>query len=328
MRRSVTIGVLLCGALSLCSLHGYAEPTSSNKALATELFDNAEKLMASSDYAAACPKYRESQRLDPELGTQLHLADCYEKAGKTASAWAAFKDATEVAAKRGDPREQAARDHATALEAKLSRLTINVRDPTTPGLEVRLDGEAIGRAAWGLGAPVNPGSHKIEASATGRKPWSTTVNVSANAAKETVTVPQLKEDPQAPVAAAPAAMAPAAPPVQTPRHDQGAAQGGTQRTIGVVVAGAGVVGLAVGGVLGLGAKSKFDEASSHCDGDACDPTGIALRHEAVGRGNTATIVFGIGAAALVAGGVIWLTAPNGTTEVGLGPAGATMRGRF
>ena len=39
-------------------------------------YDDAEKLMAAHDYAAACPKYAESQQRDPQLGTLLHLADC------------------------------------------------------------------------------------------------------------------------------------------------------------------------------------------------------------------------------------------------------------
>jgi len=35
-----------------------------------------------------------------------------------------------------------------------------------PGLEVSLDGQALGRAAWGVAAPIDPGTHALAAIAT------------------------------------------------------------------------------------------------------------------------------------------------------------------
>jgi tetratricopeptide (TPR) repeat protein len=141
----------LCALFVLYSLPAHAAPSSTDKAMATQLYDDAETLMQSKDFAGACPKYAESQRLDPQLGVLLHLADCYEKAGKTASAWASFKDAIEVAARRNasgvnEPRERIARDRAEALAAKLSRITIKVTKPDLVGLEVTQDGQVVGRA--------------------------------------------------------------------------------------------------------------------------------------------------------------------------------------
>ncbi len=356
MRRFDVVKVLAAGALMLSAAQARAEPTASEKAMAIQLFDDAHKQMAAGNYAVACQKYRDSQRLDPQLGTLLHLAECYEKSGKTASAWASFMDAIEVADKRGDPRAKPAREHATALRARLSMLTINVTSPMAPGIEVRLDGESLERAAWGLPEPVDPGSHKILANAPGRRPWANTVNVGANAAKVAVTVPELlappaeqpktAAPPPTPKRASPAAKAPPAapskappvaparpsssplPPPDTPPDEMKTNRGGTQRTIGVVVTALGAAGLAAGGVLGLTAKSKFNDAFSHCDGNQCDATGLALRHEAVSRGNLATIVVGVGAGVLAVGSIIWLAAPHGTTEVGLGPATVSVRGRF
>src|SRR5258708_3003465 len=122
--------------------------------MATQLDDDADKEFGKGNFASACSKYAESQRFDPQLGTLLHLADCYEKAGKTASAWASFKEAIEVASRKNaagqnEPREKTARARAAALDGKLSRLAVTVAGADTLGLEVQQDGQVIGRALWG-----------------------------------------------------------------------------------------------------------------------------------------------------------------------------------
>src|SRR5512139_1741852 len=60
-----------------------ARAQASDKAAAEALFDEGRKLMAEGKYAAACAKLEASQKLDAGVGTQLNLADCYEKSGKT-----------------------------------------------------------------------------------------------------------------------------------------------------------------------------------------------------------------------------------------------------
>src|SRR5579871_3417882 len=95
-----------------------------DKAAAEAAFDEGKKLMAAHAYAEACPKLAESQRLDPGIGTMLGLADCYEKNGQTASAWAEFREAAGVAARKQDRRESLARENATRLEPLLTRLVI------------------------------------------------------------------------------------------------------------------------------------------------------------------------------------------------------------
>src|SRR2546421_315839 len=89
VRASIAVA---CGALSIAAFEGPARADASlaDKAAAQTLFDEGRKLMAAGKYAEACPKLAESQKLDPGVGTQFHLADCYEKIGQTASAWAGF----------------------------------------------------------------------------------------------------------------------------------------------------------------------------------------------------------------------------------------------
>src|SRR5262249_56762420 len=61
-----------------------------DEAAAESLFKAGTELVKAGDYAAACPKFAESQKQSPALGTLLALGDCYKRAGKTASALAAL----------------------------------------------------------------------------------------------------------------------------------------------------------------------------------------------------------------------------------------------
>jgi hypothetical protein len=62
--------------------------------------------------------------------------------------------------------------------------------------------------------------------------------------------------------------------------------------------------------LAIAAKGRFDDASTYCNGDRCDRQGMDIRADAVSRANVATVIFGVGLAAIVGGGALWLTAPK------------------
>jgi Tfp pilus assembly protein PilF len=107
--------------LSVLASHDVAaqEPVASDsdRATAQVLFTEARDLMKDEKYAEACNKFRESQRLDPQIGTQLNLALCYEKLGKWASAWVNYVDAASRAQKAGqEERLKIAQDRATEIE--------------------------------------------------------------------------------------------------------------------------------------------------------------------------------------------------------------------
>jgi hypothetical protein len=185
------------------ALFGAAHPASAGvaaerSAAAQVLFDQAMDLLESGRVAEACPKLEESQRLDPGMGTQFRLAECYEKLGKSASAWALYLEVAEAARGAGQSeREAVARQRANALAPRLSRLTLVVPPQLgrVSGLEIRQDGVVLGRTAWGTAVPVDPGERTITVSAPGKRGWQTRVRAGDRAEALEVRVPVLEDAP-------------------------------------------------------------------------------------------------------------------------------------
>ncbi len=198
-------------ALCLLLPHAARAQTETKAAVAEALYRQARDLMSAGNYEKACPKFAESQRLDPATGTLLNLAACHEKQGRLASAWLEYSDAA-VAARRDqrEDRVEYAQGRAASLEPKLSRLTLLLAaDADEPELSIELDGASVGRAAIGAPTPVDPGGHTVRASAPGKAPWSQSIQIGAEADQQSLSIPKLEIAPPQPV------LAPA-PPVATP----------------------------------------------------------------------------------------------------------------
>ena len=274
--------------------------------------------MAAGKFREACPKLEASQRLDPAVGTALNLADCYEHTGRTASAWMEFREAASAARESGSAeREEEARRRAIALEPRLSYLVITRKDPE---IHVVQDGKALDDAVLGTPIPVDPGNHSVEASAPGRAKWSTTVQVSQEGMRLAVDIPEL-----APLAEGEKTKAASAPAAKN--------SGSTQRTIAIVVGGAGVVAIGLGTFFGIKASSTWDTAKSRCTDypRGCGDDGVSLGKDANGQANVATAMFIVGGVALASAATLWFTAPSthkGEVAVGAGLSGLTIRGRF
>jgi serine/threonine-protein kinase len=283
-----------------------------NSAAVEALFDEGKKLEAAGNYAEACPKFLASYNLEHRVGTLLNMADCYEKAGLTASAWARFVEARTMALRAGQTdRADFATQHAAALEGKLAKLTI-VGPTAVTGLKVTRDGAPVDAATFGIALPIDPGDHAVEATAPGKSPWKKSVHVGTEAGQQTIEVPSLEDLPvTTPTPGTTSGATQVAPPEQPPPEKKGL---GTRAIIGIAIAGAGVVAAGVGGVFGILALSNKSQSDAYCgvggDANACYPPGVQPRRDAVSDGNIATILLGSGAALAAGGIVVWLTAPS------------------
>jgi hypothetical protein len=299
---------LLVASTMVVTVHGSARAQDAASRVAGEvLFDEGRALVKAGNLDEACPKFAESQRMAPAVGTLLNLGDCYEKTHRIASAWAAFREGAELASHAGqDERATYARDRASKLVARLARLKVEVpEEAKAQSLEVRRGDHVLNAAEWGVAVPVDEGTLEIRATAQGKKAWSTQVAV-AEAESKSVSVPPLVDEEKAP----PPPVAAPEPGSAAPAADADAHKGSGQRALGLAAAGVGLVGIVVGSVAGLSAKSKNDDALTHCTGNLCDQTGLSLTHDAKSAASLSTIAFIVGAGMIAGGAALWLTAPR------------------
>ncbi|WP_437924549.1 hypothetical protein WMF37_36835 [Sorangium sp. So ce291] len=334
--------------LSLSAGVARAEPSADQAAAAEALFREGRELVAKGKLAEACPKFAASQRLDPGYGTQWNLADCLERLGRSASAWAAFREAADMASRAGQAdREAKATRRAADLEPKLERLSVAVSAPAD-GLVVRRNGAVLDAGAWGAALPVDPGKHRVEATAPGKKPFSVEAQTAGPGKVVTVEVPPLEDDPAAAAAAAPpqrggaAEPGPAAPPAPAAGDGDGGA--GTRRTLSFVAGGVGVAGVVTGSIFGLVASSRWNRAQDeHCrTRTLCDDQGVALVDDARRAAALSNVGFIVGGIGLAAGVALFVTSLGGderlpreqparivvTPAVGLAGGGLELQGRF
>lgn len=343
MRTALTRPLMLRVLLMLCCLSCmfgssrlHAQLLPGDKAAAQGLLEEARRLVDQRHYATACTKLEESHALDPAAGTLLTLADCYEKTGRTASAWSTFRETAAAARRVSDTeRERIARERAKDLQASLSYLTVI----TWKGqdIEVARDGRRIDSALVGTAIPVDPGSHQILASAPGKRSWSTKVNVRERSDRVTVSVPILAEDPTA----ASAAPAYDRETINTRTDDypmpEASGGGGVQRAFAIVAAALGVAGVATGTVFGLKAGSTMDEAKAQCSGTGfkypnnCSDSSVRLSEDAVQSGQISTVGFIAGGAGIATFALLWLTAPSSSdssVSLAVAPLALDLKGRF
>lgn len=327
--------VLTAGVLASAPDARAADPSEGGSAAAESLFQEARKLMDGKRFAEACPKLVASHKLAPAVGTLLNLADCYERAGQLASAWARFHEAIALAQRLGRPdREKTAKDRAEKLEPRLIRLSIVAPEKD---VEVKLDGNVLDAAVLGSAVPIDAGKHSIEATAKGKKPFSTTIDVSDRTRSPSVEIPALDPDPSASASGTGADEGNGGN--GTEPNDRPPSDGSTQRYISYALMGVGVVGVGVGAFFGLRTSSKWSEAQTHCTGVECDRDGVVLATEAKNAGTVSTISFIAGGLLLAGGAALFFTTPKGppkptsaiaprNVRVGVGLGSVVVGGSF
>ncbi|MCX5741235.1 MAG: tetratricopeptide repeat protein [Proteobacteria bacterium] len=290
MRSTHSIAVLLTVAM-------IGEAAGDAKTEADRLFDEGVALREQGKLPEACAKFAAAMKKDERaIGTLLNLALCAEKDGRTATAVKLFTEARDRAGEQDLQAQQtAAAEHLATLGPLVPHLTIKLARPL-PGMKILVDDQVVAPDAL-VGLSLDPGARTINVSAPGRLPFATTVTLQPSSA-QTIDVPELAT-------------------VVVVKS--------SKRTIGKIatIGGAVVLGTSVG--LAMYAKRTWDtQFEAHvdaggnsyvpCHGDVCDAGGQQGTERARTFGTLATVVGGVGLAAIGVGVYFWLTAPASSPE--------------
>jgi len=255
--------------------------------------------MESKNYQEACPKFAESQKLDPAAGTAMNLATCEEKLGRLASAWQHWKEALDALPPKDD-RVAFARSRVEELEKKLPRLQVTLASGLDQGAKVFRDDIELGPAGQGVPLPVDPGPHTVTVRMPGHFPKSVTVSVAIGEQA------QIDVHPGAVDPSAGASANVVAPP--------------RSRTLGWVLGGVGIAGAGTAAVSGLLLVHDKDVINQNCPNKNCNTTG----YDAVTQTKTLLVVntagWIVGALGLGFGAYFILSAPKSQTTTALSPS--------
>jgi hypothetical protein len=293
------LACLICAAIVATAASAHAQDNFQAVGAAKTLFEQGQKQMEEKNYDAACQSFKASNEAVARVGTLLNLADCYEKAGKLASAWGAYYSAISLGRRQNKPEyEEFAQKNQDRLAPLLSKMTIVVPpEVKVDGMKVTRDGQIVEPIMLGVAVAVDPGKHVIEATAPHKLAFHTEVTVDDAHKNVEVKVEKLAE--------APMQWARTTQPQIVEKVVEVPSAITPLRIGGIVLGSLGLASVIVGSALGLVANDKYQSAlKNDCGGNsqACSPVGVTNGANAHDLANVATGLF-VGGLVAVAGGV-------------------------
>jgi hypothetical protein len=317
-------------SLATCLLvsTGHAEPAADLQA-ARDLFLSAEKEEDAGHWSDALEKLQRVAHVRQTAGVRYHIALCEEHLGQIASALADYTAAeTQARSENAQDVLRLVGKARTAVSLRAPRVTIHVT-PDLPDVQVTLDGVPLPRERVGVAVPVDPGEHRIEATAPKHTPAHAAVTVREEEAVvldlELVQSTARSDTANgAPAPSVPNAYGPgettAAPVAATARRSAHAGAIASTATA-IVLAGAGVTAFLIAGSDHSSAVSECAQVPSR-SADACDSQKNWVR-----AWDFAAAGAWLGAATMGAVAVV-LWSKGESVGLRLGPASIGVGGRF
>ena len=294
-----------------------AELAAARQLFAEALHDEQEKRLD-----VALDEFRRVRDVRDPAPVEYRIATCLEGLGRLADALATYDAAIRLT--EGDPAAAdvaaGSRERIDALSRRVAHLQLALSARAPPDAELRVDG----RPQRSGDIVLDPGSHRVEATATGAPPFRSDVAL-PEGGRISLTVPL-----------DPSAAPPSTPPRAPDQLPTSPGEGSTTATWGWVGIGAGGALLAAAVTSLVLRESDIRTANRDCPGGGCVGS---IDGEALSATNRARIEgplgFGLGAAGVVAAGLgVYLVAraPGRASALSLVPtafrdgAGLVLRG--
>lgn len=161
MRLEWTATVGLYFALATIPAIARAQPSDSDTAAARALFSEGRALADNQQWPEAADRFRRALALRPSPAIRYNLAVALEHLGQVVEASEQLRTAIREAP-AGDRTRTASETLLRTVEPRIGRLTVTL-EGDAEGVEVLLDGRPFSRALLGVGAPADPGHHRVVA---------------------------------------------------------------------------------------------------------------------------------------------------------------------
>jgi hypothetical protein len=282
------------------------EPTAADKETARGLMDRGDELTAEGDKSGALKAYEGAYSFVRVPSTGAALARTLAALGRFAEA---KRIADEVIAMPTRPNEPdvfvSSRAEAKQISAdaapKIAKLTVTIEGASGQSTTVTLDGKELSADELAKGIEVDPGEHIVNATAADRK-GETKATLAAGEARS-VTL-KLVAKKQAKAVAKPATTT------------------SSKRTLGFVIGGIGIVGLATAGVTGAMLLSRDQKIKDNCPNKECNREGRDLIDGNKPLFAINAVAWGVGVVGLGVGAYLVLSSKSGAetpTETAVGP---------
>ncbi|MBI2388902.1 MAG: hypothetical protein HYV09_04720 [Deltaproteobacteria bacterium] len=273
-------------------------PSKKDLEAAKKAFFEGIDLETAKQWDKALEKFEQVAKVRMTPAVRFHIALCKENLGLLIEALHDFELAeSDAKAEKVEAVMKEAPEHAAAIRPKIPKLVFKV-PADVDGLAVTLDGSPIDPKG-GEETLVNPGTHKIEATADKRHPFSQEITVEVGETKTVnIKVPPIVED-------APPPPEEDKPPTEEPKKPK-------LPVPALVVGGIGVAALVGAGFFALKRSSIKSDLDGVCSGDppSCPPD----KEDAISQGRTYTTLTNVflivGVVGVGAGVVLWMTAPK------------------
>ncbi len=303
----VLASVLAVGAICPPAAAQTAAPgagASSAPAEARAHFERAVTFYGEGDFAAAVVEFKRAYEVSPAWQVLFNIGQSYFQMHDYADALVTLQRFLDQGGDRVPPDRRAlVTDELSDLANRVGHAVVS---SNLPGSTVTVDDAVAGVTPLRAPLLVSVGIRKITVSREGREPISQEISVAAG---ETADVhldfaeaaPEPAVAPPPPIALAPAPaliLAPASPPPPP---------AAPSRAPAFFAFGTAVAGVAVGSVFGVLALNDRAHLDRECQGMACDPGSDGDIHAISRDATVSTIGFGVAAAAVVTGIVLWVT---------------------